>query len=146
MAEDTLNHASLIGGFDNKPCITEGLQLHAWRSPNAAPLPEHLAVYGTDAAQVEQLAAEDPSLAEVLHPRLSYIKASVVYAARAEMALTVEDVLSRRTRALLLDARAALEAAPVTASLLAKELGKDSAWEAQQVKEFQALAANYVAG
>jgi glycerol-3-phosphate dehydrogenase len=62
------------------------------------------------------------------------------------MALTVEDVLSRRTRALLLDARAAIEAAPVTASLLAKELGKDSAWEAQQVKEFQALAANYVAG
>jgi glycerol-3-phosphate dehydrogenase len=40
MAEDTLNHASLIGGFDNKPCITETLQVHAWRSPHAAPLPE----------------------------------------------------------------------------------------------------------
>jgi glycerol-3-phosphate dehydrogenase len=144
MAEDTLNHASLIGGFDNKPCITENLQLHGWRSPNAAPLPEHLAVYGTDAGKVEQLVVEDPTLAEPLHPKLSYIKASVVWAARAEMALTLEDVLSRRTRALLLDAQAALEAAPLTASLLAKELGKDSAWEAKEVADFTALAANYL--
>jgi glycerol-3-phosphate dehydrogenase len=68
----------------------------------------------------------------------------VVWAARDELALTVEDVLSRRTRALLLDARAAIEAAPVTASLLAKELGKDSAWASNQVKEFEALAVNYV--
>jgi glycerol-3-phosphate dehydrogenase len=145
MAEDTLNHASLIGGFENKPCVTENLQLHGWRSPNAAPLSEDLAVYGTDAAKVEQLAKEDPTLAERLHARLDYIKASVVWAAREEMALTVEDVLSRRTRALLLDSRAAIEAAPVTASLLAAELGKDSAWEKSQVKEFEALAANYLA-
>jgi glycerol-3-phosphate dehydrogenase len=145
MAEDALNHASLIGGFDNKPCITERLQLHGWRSPHAAPLPEHLAVYGSDAGQVEQLTAEDPALAEPLHSRLSYTKASVVWAARAEMALTLEDVLSRRTRALLLDAQATIEAAPVTASLLARELGKDSAWEAQQIQEFQTLAANYLA-
>ena len=144
MAEDTLNHASLIGSFDNKPCVTENLQLHAWRSPNATPLPEHLAFYGTDSAKVEQLAAEDPSLAELLHPRLDYIKASVVWAAREELALTVEDVLSRRTRALLLDAQAAIEAAPAAAALLAKELGKDSAWASDQVKEFEALAAGYV--
>lgn len=144
MAEDTLNHASLIGAFDNKACITENLQLHAWRSPNAAPLPEHLEAYGTDATKVEQLTAEDPALAEPLHPRLAYIKASVVWAARAEMALSVEDVLSRRTRALLLDAQAAIEAAPATSALLAKELGKDSAWESNQVKEFETLAANYL--
>jgi glycerol-3-phosphate dehydrogenase len=145
MAEDTLNHASLIGAFDNKACITENLQLHGWRSPNAAPLPGHLEAYGTDATKVEQLTAEDPALAEPLHPRLAYIKASVVWAARAEMALTVEDVLSRRTRALLLDAKAAIEAAPATSALLARELGKDSAWESNQVKEFETLAANYVA-
>jgi glycerol-3-phosphate dehydrogenase len=144
MAEDTLNHASLIGGFDLKPCATENLPLHGWRSRNANSLPEHLAVYGTDAARVEELAAEDPALAEPLHPRLTYIKASVVWAAREEMALTVEDVLSRRTRALLLDAKAAIEAAPVTARLLAKERGKDSAWAASQVEQFESLAANYL--
>jgi glycerol-3-phosphate dehydrogenase len=144
MAEDTLNHASLIGGFDLKPCATENLPLHGWRSRNANSLPKHLAVYGTDAARVEELAAEDPALAEPLHPRLTYIKASVVWAAREEMALTVEDVLSRRTRALLLDAKAAIEAAPVTARLLAKERGKDSAWAASQVEQFESLAANYL--
>ena len=144
MAEDTLNHASLIGGFDLKPCATENLPLHGWRSRNAASLPKHLAAYGTDAARVEELAAEDPALAEPLHPRLTYIKASVVWAAREEMALTVEDVLSRRTRALLLDAKAAIEAAPVTARLLAKERGKDSAWAASQVEQFESLAANYL--
>jgi glycerol-3-phosphate dehydrogenase len=144
MAEDTLNHASIIGGFDLKPCATENLPLHGWRSRNANSLPKHLAVYGTDAARVEELAAEDPALAEPLHPRLTYIKASVVWAAREEMALTVEDVLSRRTRALLLDAKAAIEAAPVTARLLAKERGKDSAWAASQVEQFESLAANYL--
>jgi glycerol-3-phosphate dehydrogenase len=144
MAEDTLNHASLIGGFDNKPCVTENLQLHGWRSPNAAPLSEEFAVYGTDSFKVEQLAKQNPTLAAPLHSRFDYIKASVVWAAREEMALTVEDVLSRRTRALILDARAAIEAAPVTASLLATELGKDSTWEARQVKEFEALATNYL--
>jgi glycerol-3-phosphate dehydrogenase len=61
MAEDTLNHASLIGSFDNKPCVTENLQLHAWRSPNATPLPEHLAFYGTDSAKVERLPETDPA-------------------------------------------------------------------------------------
>ena len=61
------------------------------------------------------------------------------------MALTVEDVLSRRTRALVLDAAAAIEAAPAIASLLATELGKDSAWASSQVKEFEALAASYLA-
>ena len=60
------------------------------------------------------------------------------------MALTVEDVLSRRTRALVLDAEAAIEAAPATASLLASELGKDVAWASSQVKEFEALAAGYL--
>lgn len=143
MAEDTLNHAALIGGFENKSCITENLQLHGWRSPNATPLPDHLAVYGTDVSKIEELVAEDPGLGEPIHPRLANIKASVVWAARAELALTVEDVLSRRIRALLLDAQAAIEAAPVAAALMAKELGKDSAWEAQQVADFTALASNY---
>ncbi|HEY5741166.1 MAG TPA: glycerol-3-phosphate dehydrogenase C-terminal domain-containing protein, partial [Terrimicrobiaceae bacterium] len=145
MAEDALNHALLIGSFDHKPCTTENLQLHGWRSRDAAPLPEYLEFYGTDAESVAEIAAQDLALAEPLHPRLPYIKASVIWAARAEMALTVEDVLSRRTRALPLDARAAIEAAPATSRLLARELGKDAAWEADQVEKFERLAANYLA-
>lgn len=144
MAEDTLNHASLIGAFDNKPCVTEHLQLHAWRSPNAEPLPDYMKVYGADATKLDSLVSADASLGELLHARLPYTKACVIWGAREEMARTVEDILSRRTRALLLDARAAVEAAPLVARILAKELGKDEAWTADQVREFTSLAGKYL--
>jgi glycerol-3-phosphate dehydrogenase len=60
------------------------------------------------------------------------------------MARTVEDVLARRTRALLLDARASIEAAPTAARLLARELGRDADWEKAQVRAYGALARGYV--
>jgi glycerol-3-phosphate dehydrogenase len=60
------------------------------------------------------------------------------------MARTVEDVLSRRTRSLLLDARAAIEATPRVAQLLATELGRDAAWARAQIEEFTALARGYL--
>lgn len=139
MAEDTLNHATLIGGLPEKPCTTETLQLHGYRSPHAAPLPPAYAVYGSDAPKLEQLGADTR-----IHHRLPYTKANIVWAVRYEMARTVEDVLSRRTRALFLDAQAALEMAPETAALMAGELGQDKAWEAAQVAEFETLARGYL--
>ena len=81
---------------------------------------------------------------EPLHPALPYQCGEVVWHARHEMARTVEDVLARRTRALLLNARAAIEAAPVVARLLAAELQRDAAWEQAQVASFTALARGYV--
>ena len=60
------------------------------------------------------------------------------------MARTVDDVLSRRTRALILDARAAREAAPGVARLLAEELGRDAGWIEAQVEAFEEVAAGYV--
>jgi glycerol-3-phosphate dehydrogenase len=59
------------------------------------------------------------------------------------MARTVADVLARRTRFLLLNAQASLEAAPVVATLLAKELGKSAAWKAEQAAQYQKLAEGY---
>jgi glycerol-3-phosphate dehydrogenase len=59
------------------------------------------------------------------------------------MARTVEDVLARRTRALLLDARASAEAAPAVARLIAAELGMGEAWETRQVSEYRELARGY---
>jgi glycerol-3-phosphate dehydrogenase len=144
MAEDTVDHAVTLAGLDERPCVTGGLQLQGWRSPNADPLPVELEVYGSDSGELSQLITDDPYLAEPLHPALPYLRVSVVWAAREEQARTVEDVLSRRTRALLLDASAAIEAAPITAEILAKELGRDSAWAAAQVAEFTALAKGYL--
>jgi glycerol-3-phosphate dehydrogenase len=144
MAEDTVDHASIIAGLPDKPCVTEHLQLQGWRSPNAGALPDWISVYGSDEEGVRALIAEDPALAEKMHPRLPYPLATVVWGARHEQARTLEDILARRTRALLLDARATIEAAPVAASVLAKELGRDKAWEEAQVKEFIQLANGYI--
>jgi glycerol-3-phosphate dehydrogenase len=62
------------------------------------------------------------------------------------MARTVEDVLARRTRALFLDARAAKEAAPLAARLLAGELQQDELWQRRQISAFDAVAGKYVWG
>jgi glycerol-3-phosphate dehydrogenase len=75
---------------------------------------------------------------------LPYVAAEVVWAAREEMARTVEDVLARRTRALFLNARAAIEMAPQVATLMARELGRDTAWESAQVDQFHNTARGFL--
>ena len=65
-------------------------------------------------------------------------------AVRNEMAVTVEDFLSRRTRSILLDARESILVAPIVAEVMAKELGKDKEWEKSQVEQFQNVAKKYL--
>ncbi len=60
------------------------------------------------------------------------------------MARTVEDLLARRTRALLLDAAASIEAAPAVAQLMALELERDEKWIAGQVSAYTELARGYL--
>jgi len=96
-----------------------------------------------DDPELAALVAERPEWGERLHPRLPYRAADVVRAARHEMARSVEDALARRTRALLLDARASAEAAPRAAALLAAELGRDEAWQRRQVAAYRELARGY---
>jgi glycerol-3-phosphate dehydrogenase len=86
----------------------------------------------------------DRRLGELLHPGLPYLRGEVVWAVRNEMARTVDDVLARRLRALLLDARAAIECAEETAGLMADELGMDETWIEQQVADFREMAGGYL--
>ncbi|MGV3531815.1 MAG: glycerol-3-phosphate dehydrogenase C-terminal domain-containing protein, partial [Chthoniobacteraceae bacterium] len=72
------------------------------------------------------------------------LAAEVIWHARHEMARTVEDVLARRSRALFLDARPSIEAAPQVARLLAGELGRDQSWITDQVRIYTELARGYV--
>ena len=146
MAEDTLDKAAVLAGLEDRPCVTEKLQLLGWRSPNAEVRADWLAVYGSEAEDILALIAQDSTLGDWIHPKLPYPAATVLWATRHEQARTLEDVLSRRTRALLLDAQAAIESAPGVAALLAKELGHDDAWAKSQVEEFTALAKGYLAG
>ncbi len=140
MAEDTVNQAAMAGGLAARQSSTKTLRLHGWREADDT-RPE-LVEYGTDAAKLAALcenAGDKP-----LHPRLPYRLGQVHWAVRQEMARTVEDVLSRRLRALPLDARAALEMAPEVARVLAVELGRDADWERRQTAHFQELARHHL--
>jgi glycerol-3-phosphate dehydrogenase len=143
MAEQTVDAAARVAQLPGRPCRTANLPLHG-ATPDAASTP--LRVYGTDAGAVQALASGQarPDWAVRLHPRLPYIGAEVVWAARNEMARSVQDVLARRTRALLLDARASIEAAPRVASLLAGALGRDAAWQTHAVAAFTEFALDYL--
>jgi glycerol-3-phosphate dehydrogenase len=143
MAQDTLDHAIEVGGLPLRPCATETLRLHGWKPSDPRTPTDPMRLYGTDLDGIEALEAEDRQLAEPLHPALPYRRSTVVWAARQEMARTVEDALARRTRGLLLDVKASIEAAPDAASLLARELGRDPSWQQAQVDAYRTLAAGY---
>jgi len=117
--------------------------LHGWTASDVRGEPS-LQVYGADAAAVTALAQADPALGQRLSPRLPYLTAEVVWAVRNEMARTIEDVLARRTRALLLGAKASIEIAPKVAALMANELGRDKAWQKKAVADYLAVARRYV--
>ncbi len=142
MAEDVVNRAEEVAALTKRYCETEALQLHGWTHEVIAE--EHLKVYGSDVGGVRELIASDATLAERIHPRLEFQRAEVIWHVRHEMARTVEDVLARRTRALLLDARASMEAAPVVAEIMARELRRDEAWAAKSTMDFRDVAQGYV--
>ncbi|MBL9186484.1 MAG: glycerol-3-phosphate dehydrogenase/oxidase [Opitutaceae bacterium] len=158
MAEDVIDQAEKVAGLAPRPCVTADLPIHGASetgrvfepSSNAqhakgqgTDLP-YLSIYGSDAPAIAALANSEPALDVPLVAGLPMRQAEVVWHARHEMARTVEDVLARRTRALLLDARGSIAAAPAVAHLLARELGRDESWIAAQTAAYTALARGYL--
>ena len=108
-------------------------------SPLGGDVVRHLANrYGSDAATVLAIAESDSDLAEPLVPGLPYLRAEAIFAVRHEMARTVDDILSRRTRARLQARDASADAAESVAALIAPELGWDEAEQARQVADYRA--------
>lgn len=143
MAEDAIDIVAKRAALPPVVCRTSSLHLHGWlEEPNDDRHP--LAPYGSDMPAIDAVAASSSALAAPIHPRLPYRLAEVAWAARHEMARTVEDVLSRRMRCLFLDARAALEAASTVAACLASELGRDAEWQQSQLASFTAIASTYI--
>lgn len=142
MAEDTIDEAAVVAGLDDRESVTKSLRLHGWLKNSEAAKPFEL--YGSDAPSIKKLAQDHDGWNQPLHPNLPYKPAEVIWTARNEMAQTVEDVLARRTRALLLDARASIEITEPVASLLADELGRSEDWKRQQVEDYTELAKGYL--
>lgn len=133
MAADAVGKAMEVAGLPKKPCMTESLRLADTRRRSGQSASETIASAGGTGPRSRRL-----------HPDLPLTADDVLHAARHEMARTVEDVLSRRSRSLLLNARAATEAAPSVAALLTKGFGRGPVWEAEQVAVFRELAKDYL--
>jgi glycerol-3-phosphate dehydrogenase len=144
MAEDAVNRAAGLASLPERPCVTKDLRVHGFFNPPETSGP--LTNYGSDARKIADLIHEQPALATPLHESLPICGAQIVWAARHEMARTLDDVLARRTRALFLNARAALAMAPAAARLLADTLGRDDDWQRRQVAEFGEIAAGFLPG
>jgi glycerol-3-phosphate dehydrogenase len=155
MAEDAIDQAETLGGLSALPCKTAELKLHGGRDvcPQTsademngrleAAVPTHFALYGCDAPQIQALIAERPELAQRIHSDLPYTMADAVWSIQNEMARKVEDILSRRTRILLLNAQAAIDSADRIAQLLAQELDESEAWAQSEAESFRTLARGY---
>ncbi|HVN94442.1 MAG TPA: glycerol-3-phosphate dehydrogenase/oxidase [Terracidiphilus sp.] len=144
MGQDTVNRAAQVAGLPKRPSPTLELKLHGWTGEATSANSPWESVYGSDLAAIRALSTQNPTLDALLHPRLPFRLREVVWAARYEMARSVEDVLARRTRALFLDARAAIEAAPVVADILARELQRCESWKANDLRSFQETATGYL--
>ena len=142
MAEDTVDEAIRVAGLKNTPCVTATLKIHGYSLNGQADGPFH--AYGSDAHFISALADERPELNYRLHESFPHTGTEVAWAVHYEMARTVEDVLARRLRVLFLNARIAIRMAPEVARIMAGELGRDYAWQQDQVREFTTLAQRYL--
>ena len=143
MAEDTVD--ALAPYFPSLAKVrTKNLRLHGtgpWRPRTA--LETHLHQrFGEDAEQIMAMIAERPELADVAIPGLDYVKAELLYSARHEMVTSLIDLLTRRTRAHLMDARATLASAGEIVRLVAPELNWDDHEGERQLEDYSRLVAD----
>jgi glycerol-3-phosphate dehydrogenase len=141
MAVDAIEVAIKNNLLPSSSSKTTKLHLHGFTATNDE---THLAVYGSDAEKIKALWKEHECTKEKLVASMPYTKAEAVWCIQKEMARTVEDILARRLRILFLNAKAAMEAAPVVAEILQNELNKSEEWKQKQLKDFTELAKAYL--
>jgi glycerol-3-phosphate dehydrogenase len=139
MGEDLVDHIERHLQWPHREPQTAHMPIHGF-----APDPDWndaFYFYGSDAPLLR--AQMNGSAGVWISESLKIHRMQVIWAVQNEMARTVEDVLSRRTRALLLDAAESIRIAPEVARIMAKELGKDDGWVEEQVEAFEKLARQY---
>ncbi len=147
MAEDILEIAIHKAGLEETDpiaigCKTKELPVHGYKKEPDFDAP--LYYYGSDEKGIQSIIQTDKTLAQQIHRSLPFIKAEIIWAVRNEMCMKVEDFLARRTRALFLDARSAIESAPLVAEMMAKEMSKIDEWIKNEIDNFNSMAKNYL--
>jgi glycerol-3-phosphate dehydrogenase len=140
MAEETLDVAIKKGFLEKSKCITSSLKLTTINTDTS----NRLNIYGDSMPEIEKLISGSPGLGLPIDSRLPYTRAEIVWICRNEMPLNIEDILARRTRALLLNARASADIAGEVADIMAQEFGYDTEWREKQVDLYNQLVKNYI--
>lgn len=128
MAESVTNEVMDAGQFEKRACITNHLSISNIASKKKA---------------IQEMIASDNSLNKTIHPNYPFTYADVIYSVSNEMAQTIDDILSRRTRLLFLDAKAAITTAPIVAEIMSTALNKNATWKQEQLTTFLAKAKHY---
>ena len=142
MAEDVVNTAAIHARLSFAECTTKDLPIHG--SANDVDFAAPGYYYGSDRESVKEISKTTASFGEPLHAELPYTSADIIWAVRNEYCMTIEDALARRTRALLLNAAAALEMAPGVARIMADEMNLSEQWQHDQVQQFVSVAVQYL--
>ncbi len=140
MGEDMVNRIEKDLHWEPKQPATAALHIHGYTSRADWSSPFYF--YGSDADQLQLRI--NGTANQWISDELKIHAAQITWAVDFEMARTLEDVLSRRTRALLLNAKESLRIAPEVATIMAKALGKDDQWKEQQLQKFNELAKQYM--
>ena len=138
MGEDVIDVAAKQANLEHRKSTTHNLKIHGHQ--NDVDMKGLHYWYGADLELINNMIEKDPGMGEVLSEELHILKAQVIWAVREEMARTVEDCLSRRTRTLQLDARESMRLAPRVAEIMAEEMGYNKNWETKQIQAFNSLA------
>jgi glycerol-3-phosphate dehydrogenase len=141
MAEDALDKAMRRGLLEKRPCTTQNMNLYGYVNNGET---DRLHIYGTHALEIRESMRTHPGYENPLDPRLPYTEGEIRWICRNEFPVHLEDVLARRTRALLLDAAASMDMAGKAAVLMAEELGKDQAWVDKEVRAYKEMAMGYL--
>jgi glycerol-3-phosphate dehydrogenase len=142
MGEDMISRAEQVNGWGKTSSVTRTMKIRGYKDPDNVNDPLH--VYGSDREGLMEIVKKDPGMGDYLSEKLQVIKAQVVWAIREEMAVNIEDVLSRRTRCQLLDAGESLRMAPAVARLMARETGRNDRWVSEQIDSYRQVTLNYL--
>ena len=139
MAEDAVNTIQMVGGFQDRKCTTETLPILGNDFNVDFTNPYHF--YGTEAPKIKALNPKKAN--QSLSEKLFISENQVLWAVQEEMAMTLEDVLARRTRCLFLDAYETEKIAPEVVKIMSKVLKKDAQWIEKELERFSLILKKY---
>lgn len=139
MGEHMLNKIEARLKWNTTKSNTKTLHIHGWSDPDPN---DPIGFYGSDKVHIKELIRSSPD--EWISKTLHIHKMQIKWAVEFEMARSIEDVLARRTRALLLDAKESLRISQVVAQVMAQLLKRDQQWIDTQLKDYASLVKNYI--